>query len=245
MTQAIRPAFIDCARCGAQKKVGKGGPIPTYCSANCRAALKYERSRQDGRYEQALAAARQRTQEKQLTQARPCPYCKTLMTHPKRVQCGSVLCQRRYYAERMLVWQRNHKAETGEWYHRKFAQQQRDYDTRRREQQGHWRERYPDLAATSDARRRMRMEQARTAEVFAPLDVHTRDGWTCQLCLLPIDPEVAWPDPMSPSVDHIVPLVHGGQHSMINVQSAHLGCNSRKRDQLAGEARILTQSIKL
>ncbi|MGW6946179.1 HNH endonuclease [Streptomyces xanthophaeus] len=76
------------------------------------------------------------------------------------------------------------------------------------------------------------MEQARTAEVFAPLDVHTRDEWTCQLCRLPIDPEVAWPDPMSASVDHIVPLSRGGQHSMINVQSAHLGCNSSKGDRL-------------
>jgi 5-methylcytosine-specific restriction endonuclease McrA len=82
----------------------------------------------------------------------------------------------------------------------------------------------------------MHMEQARTAEVFAPLDVHSRDEWTCQLCWQPIDPKVVWPDPMSASVDHIVPLSRGGQHSMINVQSAHLGCNSGKGDRLAGEA---------
>jgi 5-methylcytosine-specific restriction endonuclease McrA len=145
----------------------------------------------------------------------------------------------------MRDWQRDHKAATGEWYHRKFAQHQREYDARRRQAEGHWRQRYPGVAAAADARRRMRLEQARTAEVFAPLDVHTRDGWTCRLCLLPIDPEVAWPDPMSPSVDHIVPLVHGGQHSMANVQSAHLGCNCRKRERLAGEARSLTRAIKV
>ncbi|MFB7605283.1 HNH endonuclease [Streptomyces gardneri] len=245
MTQAERPAFINCARCGVQKKVGRSGPIPTYCSANCRAALKYQRSRQDGRYEQELAAARQRTREKQLAQARPCPYCNALMAHPKRVQCGAGVCKRRYYAERMRDWQRALRDETGEWYHRKYADAQREYSRLRRQQDGHWRKRYPAAAAAGDARRRMRMKQARTAEVFAPLDVHTRDQWTCQLCLLPIAPEVAWPDPMSPSVDHVIPLVHGGQHSMINVQSAHLGCNSRKRDRVAGEARSLAQSIKL
>lgn len=244
MTEATRPAFINCARCGAEKQVGRGGPTPIYCSANCRAALKYERSRQDGRYEQERVAARQRTRDRQQANARPCPYCDALMLHPTRVQCGKEACKRRYYADRMRTWQRIHKAETGEWYHRKYADQQRDYARRRYQTQSHWRERYPDTAATADARRRMRMEQARTAEVFAPLDVHTRDGWTCRLCLLPIDPEVAWPDPMSASVDHVIPLVHGGQHSMINVQSAHLGCNSRKRDRLAGEARSLIESIK-
>ncbi|MET9521513.1 HNH endonuclease [Streptomyces coeruleorubidus] len=81
------------------------------------------------------------------------------------------------------------------------------------------------------------MELADQAEPIAPADVHARDGWTCQLCGGPIDPEVAWPDPKSASVDHIVPLALGGAHSMINVQSAHLGCNSRKRDKIVDEVK--------
>ncbi|WP_159107502.1 HNH endonuclease [Streptomyces rubrogriseus] len=74
------------------------------------------------------------------------------------------------------------------------------------------------------------MQQARTDEVFAPLDIHVRDGWTCQLCHEPIDRAIAWPHPKSPSIDHIVPLSRGGAHALSNVQSAHLGCNSSKRD---------------
>ncbi|MGW0312024.1 HNH endonuclease [Streptomyces flavidovirens] len=163
----------------------------------------------------------------------PCPHCGDHMANRRRKQCGKPECKRAFNAARMREWQRNYQAKHGQWYTtERIGEGQRAYFKRRREEQSHWRERYPDVAAAGDARRRMRMEQARTAEVFAPLDVHTRDRWTCQLCLLPIDPEVAWPDRMSASVDHIVPLVRGGSHSMINVQSAHLGCNSSKGDRL-------------
>ncbi|MFJ8016233.1 HNH endonuclease [Streptomyces sp. NPDC096339] len=154
------------------------------------------------------------------------------MTNQRRKQCGKPDCKRAFNAARMREWQRQRKAETGEWNHRRYAEQQREYERRRKQTQLHWRQRYPDVAATADARRRTLVQQARTAEVFAPIDVHTRDAWTCRLCLLPIDPKVAWPDPMSASVDHIVPLSRGGEHSMINVQSAHLSCNSSKGDRV-------------
>ncbi|KOT94554.1 hypothetical protein ADK70_12445 [Streptomyces rimosus subsp. pseudoverticillatus] len=72
-------------------------------------------------------------------------------------------------------------------------------------------------------------------EAVVPAEVYARDGWICRLCWLPIDPEIAWPSPMSASMDHIIPLSRGGLHSMINVQSAHLSCNSSKGDHLAVE----------
>ena len=182
-----------------------------------------------------------------MTQAtRACPYCSDPMGNPRRKQCGKPECKRAFNAERMREWNQKYKAEHGEWYasHR-HGEAQRAYNQQRYTENPHWRQRYPEAAAAGDARRRMRMEQARTAEVFAPLDVHTRDGWTCRLCLLPIDPEVAWPDPMSASVDHVVALVHGGAHSMANVQSAHLGCNSSKGDRAGlSPARASAESIK-
>ncbi|WP_413787905.1 HNH endonuclease [Streptomyces anulatus] len=75
--------------------------------------------------------------------------------------------------------------------------------------------------------------------MFAPLDVHTRDGWTCQLCREPIDPSTTWPHSKSPSIDHIIPLSRGGSHTMANVQSAHLGCNSSKGDKLSKVTEVL------
>lgn len=60
------------------------------------------------------------------------------------------------------------------------------------------------------------------------LDIFERDGWLCQLCDRPINPDLKWPNPDSASIDHIVPLARGGDHAVSNVWSAHLGCNASK-----------------
>jgi 5-methylcytosine-specific restriction endonuclease McrA len=232
MTQAIRPAFINCAHCGTEKKLGQRGPIPTYCSGACRAAVKYQRTLVDGRYEAELAAARDRTKQRRQANTRPCPYCADPMDNPRRKQCGKPECKRAFNVERIRDWNRDYHAKHGAWPHRQYPESQRAASRRRRQRVGHWRKQYPERAAAYDARRRALVAQARTDEVFAPVDVHTRDGWACQLCYQPIDQSIAWPDPMSPSVDHVVPLSRGGAHALHNVQSAHLGCNSSKGDRL-------------
>jgi len=80
--------------------------------------------------------------------------------------------------------------------------------------------------------RRMR-ELAATAERFDPLEVYERDGWVCGLCAKPVDCGLSWPDPMSPSLDHVVPLSANGEHSRANTQLAHWICNVRKGARLA------------
>jgi hypothetical protein len=37
-----------------------------------------------------------------------------------------------------------------------------------------------------------------------------RDGWRCYRCKGPIDRRLRYPHPMSVSLEHIVPLAHGG-----------------------------------
>lgn len=233
MPEATRPATITCARCGAEKKVGRSGPIPTYCSAACRSALGYVRAREDGRYQTWLAQAREASATRRAASSRPCPYCDTPMSHPRRVQCGAPECKRAHAAAWARAWHRNYTAATGKRYATdRYREQAAEYDKRRREQQGHWRKQYPEAAALADARRRMLKQQANQGERFAPKDVYDRDGWTCGLCRLSVDPGLAWPNPMSASVDHILPLSQGGTHALANVQCAHLGCNSRKRDRV-------------
>lgn len=232
MTNATRPRSIACARCGTEKPVGARGPIPIYCSSSCRATVKHERSKGDGRYEKTLAAARMRTAQRQVESARPCPHCGALMLNPRRIQCGDEPCRLRAVAARMRAWQRDYQAEHGLWYRGKYPTSQRAASLRRRQRVGHWRELYPEKAATYDARRRALVSEARVGEVFAPDEIHARDGWTCLLCREPIDQGIAWPHPKSPSIDHVIPLSRGGVHTRSNVQSAHLGCNSSKGDRL-------------
>lgn len=60
--------------------------------------------------------------------------------------------------------------------------------------------------------------------------VAERDGWTCQLCGDPVDPGLTVPHPLAPTMDHMIPLARGGEHTGTNVQLAHFLCNSRKGD---------------
>lgn len=59
--------------------------------------------------------------------------------------------------------------------------------------------------------------------------VAERDRWRCQICRNQVDPQLAWPHPMSWSLDHIIPISKGGEHSYANTQLAHLTCNIGKR----------------
>lgn len=228
--RSARRVSIECVHCGQPASVREGA---RYCSSRCRDSRSRQAAREDGRYEAALAKSREETARRRAANARPCPYCGDLMTHPRRVQCGKPECKRAMNAERAKAWYRNYTAATGKRYGTdRYRDQATEYNKRRREQQGHWRKQYPEAAALSDARRRMLIQQADQGERFAPKDVYERDRWTCGLCRLPVDPDLPWPHPMSASVDHILPLSQGGSHTLANVQCAHLSCNSRKCDRV-------------
>ena len=58
----------------------------------------------------------------------------------------------------------------------------------------------------------------------------------CGICGLPVDKTLRWPDPMSPTVDHIIPINKGGHPSDIsNLQLAHFICNRQKSDHIPGQ----------
>ena len=86
-------------------------------------------------------------------------------------------------------------------------------------------ERSPAARATASLRRRRR----RLAEV--PRDPYTkdsiaeRDGYVCGLCGRSVDMSLKYPDRMSASIDHILPISKGGDDTLVNVQLAHLRCN--------------------
>jgi 5-methylcytosine-specific restriction endonuclease McrA len=82
-------------------------------------------------------------------------------------------------------------------------------------------------ASRASHARRVRRPNA-TVESFDPHEVYNRDQWACGLCGEPVNPETRYPDPMCPSLDHVIPLVAGGDHSRANTQLAHWYCNVRK-----------------
>lgn len=84
-------------------------------------------------------------------------------------------------------------------------------------------------------RRRALKLGATVGEPFTNIEIFERDGWECGLCGQHVDRELRHPDPLSPSLDHVVPLSVGGAHARENVQLAHLTCNVRKGNRAQGE----------
>lgn len=55
----------------------------------------------------------------------------------------------------------------------------------------------------------------------------------CGICGKPVDFSFKFPHPLSPCIDHIIPVSKGGHPSDIsNLQLAHMTCNRQKSDKL-------------
>lgn len=55
----------------------------------------------------------------------------------------------------------------------------------------------------------------------------------CGICGKPVDKDLRYPHPLSPCVDHIIPVAKGGHPSDLdNLQLAHWTCNRQKSDKL-------------
>jgi hypothetical protein len=113
-----------CPWCsGPVTRAGKRGPQPTYCSPLCKSRAAMSRMVTDGRYREQLAESSARKAAERAANARPCPYCGTLMTNPRRRQCGSADCERRFNNEHTATWLQAYKAETGQHYRYKYEHQ--------------------------------------------------------------------------------------------------------------------------
>lgn len=66
----------------------------------------------------------------------------------------------------------------------------------------------------------------------------------CGICGKPVDFTLKYPHPLSPCIDHIIPVVKGGHPSDIdNLQLAHLTCNRQKADKLALKKQTAEQQV--
>lgn len=66
------------------------------------------------------------------------------------------------------------------------------------------------------------------SERFTISDLMHIYGSDCSICGEPIPASLAWPHPLSASIDHVTPLSKGGKHRIDNAKPAHLACNMRK-----------------
>lgn len=50
-------------------------------------------------------------------------------------------------------------------------------------------------------------------------------NWNCHICGEKIDKDLRFPNKMAATIDHIIPLSRGGEHTWDNVAPAHAMCN--------------------
>jgi len=79
-------------------------------------------------------------------------------------------------------------------------------------------------------RRRAAKLGAEVVESFTLTEIAERDRHRCGLCHRKVDMTKCVPHPRSPTLDHVIPLSKGGDHSRANAQLAHFLCNSIKGD---------------
>lgn len=102
------------------------------------------------------------------------------------------------------------------------------WNARNREINGREPSTWNDAGRDAYHRRRARQRDTKTGSPVRREAIGFRDGWICQICLESVDPALAYPDPRSPSLEHVVPLSRGGAHDPSNVVIAHLRCNLAK-----------------
>jgi len=66
----------------------------------------------------------------------------------------------------------------------------------------------------------------------------------CAICGKPVDFSLKFPHPLSPSIDHIIPIDKGGHPSDIeNLQLAHFTCNRAKSNKIENVQNFKAQEI--
>lgn len=67
---------------------------------------------------------------------------------------------------------------------------------------------------------------------------------TCGICGLPVDKSLKYPHPLSPVIDHVIPINRNGHPSDIrNLQLAHWQCNRQKSDKLYADDRSTNATV--
>lgn len=220
----------ECLGCGGPIREPKArGSKPQYCDDTCRRSAHERRRRESGQRDAELAAKRLANDLKPKP-VHTCLQCKASFTstHRKSTFCSSK-CLNRYTDLNNPL--RCSEADCGRGVRAKGLCAMHWRCKARadgREAPEPWSER-----RKANYHKRRAQKLGTQVEDIRPVDIYERDIWLCGLCLTPVDPDVSWPDPMSASLDHVLPLSKGGTHTYENVQLAHLTCNVSKGNRVA------------
>jgi len=92
-----------------------------------------------------------------------------------------------------------------------------------------WREANPEKKKAKDLSRYARKKNASVVENITPQQVLDKWGNNCHICNTPIDLQAnRQTDPKGLQLDHVIPLIKGGKHTLANIKPSHVFCNLSK-----------------
>lgn len=134
-----------------------------------------------------------------------------------------------YFSAKSKAWKSSNPDEVAE-YNKSYYEKNSEYFKEYRRQ---WAAANPEKIRASQQRRRTRIEGAFVEDVLINVLIERGEG-NCGICGKEFLPGTEYGDPLYPTVDHVIPISKGGQHSYENTQAAHFSCNSRKSSKLDG-----------
>lgn len=88
----------------------------------------------------------------------------------------------------------------------------------------------------ANARRRT---HKRAGENFTLREIAERDGWRCHLCGGKVPDRKYAARDKDPTIDHLIPVADGGEHTRQNVALAHNRCNYERSNEGAAQLRLV------
>lgn len=225
MSDATAPVCPNCG--GDVPPKSATGPQATYCSTKCRTRACYVRRKAAGTILRPAPIVKRE---------RRCAQCDATFLAPRR---DSRLCGRK--CERAWLAANETRRCSVEGCRRTLRAKglcNPCYRKARRQQGISESSPWTDARRDAYHRRRALKKGTATGESVNLADIKVRDKGRCHLCSRRV-PDKPWPHPLSPSLDHVIPLSRGGAHDPANVRLAHLRCNTAKGNREVGEQLLL------
>lgn len=210
-----------CSSCAAEKPVGEYGKNRTrkdrlqHCCNECRRERRIEN-------------------RDEINAKRRARYIKN--REAERHQQAEYQAEHR---EEIRAYQARYRAENPEKRRESTKRWQAENPERVKEIKTRSRKLRPQSSRSSCQRRRARKRGAPIIQKTVLATVAKRSKYRCGICGVKVDMDLKVPDLMAPTEDHIIPLNLGGSHIYANLQLAHFGCNSGKRDRYEGQLALL------
>lgn len=217
--QEPKPSTPHCKNChGCKEQLT--GQQSKWCSMKCRDRWRYWNDEGYRRnHNSRTSKASSERWAKKFGPAKPCPRCGREVLRRDSYYCNREDCQAPCIEEGCDLEGKTRglcKSHYNKW----------------------WRETNPEEWQAQRARGRFKrrvLEESAYVEDVYRWEIMERDNWTCHLCTKKIPKDVEYPHPKYGSLDHLVPVSLGGEHSKRNIAAAHLRCNIIKGNRAAGE----------